>query len=97
MAKASNCTENRTIMSYEDNNRKRLPSTASIMRATFGIFMIVIYVGMGILFLIDFFGWDVAPWGWLRWIVGPVMIIYGFWRAYRQFAGIDRNFGDEEE
>ena len=58
------------------------------MRAIFGIIMIVIYVGMGVLLLINFFNWapdyDIA-----RYIVGPVLIIYGIWRAYRQVKGID--------
>lgn len=62
--------------------------TNSIMRAIFGIIMIIIYVGMGVLLLINFFGWD-ADWNWTRFIVGPVLIIYGLWRAYRQVKGID--------
>jgi hypothetical protein len=43
---------------------------------------------MGILLLINFFGWD-TDWAWTRYIVGVVLIIYGFWRGYRQYAGID--------
>lgn len=62
--------------------------TNSIMRAIFGIFMVIIYVGMGVLLLINFFNWG-GDWGWTRWIVGVVLIIYGFWRAYRQWRGID--------
>jgi hypothetical protein len=27
-----------------------------------------------------------------RWIVGAVLVIYGIWRAYRQYAGIDSRF-----
>ena len=33
------------------------------MRTVFGIFMIVIYVGMGVLFLIDFFNWETSALG----------------------------------
>ena len=83
------------IMSNEGNEKKTRTSGASVMRTVFGIFMIVRYVGMGVLFLIDFFNWETAPWGWLRWVAGFGLIIYGIWRAYRQFAGIDRNIGDE--
>ena len=35
-------------------------------------------------------------WQWLRWVGGCLFIVYGLWRAYRQFKGIDRNVGDPE-
>ena len=63
-------------------------------RTIFGIFMIVIYVGMGVLLLINFFKWESGPWEWLRWTGGILFIVYGLWRAYRQFKGIDRSIGD---
>ena len=62
------------------------PKTA---RLIFGIFMIIIYVGMGILLLVNFFDWESGSWEWLRWTGGVLLILYGIWRAYRQFAGID--------
>lgn len=60
-----------------------------IARMIFGIFMIIIYVGMGILFIIDFFDWGGGRFEWLRWTGGSLLILYGIWRAYRQFAGIE--------
>lgn len=39
-------------MPTEQDNK---PSVASTMRVVFGIFMIIIYVGMGVLLLINFF------------------------------------------
>ena len=69
--------------------------TPQTVRNIFGIFMILIYVGMGVLFLIDFFGGEGASWGWLRYVAGIALIVYGFWRGYRQFSGIDRNIGDQ--
>lgn len=63
-----------------------VPST---MRTLFGIVMIIIYVGMGVLLFINFFGWGPGILQWLRWIGGCVFVIYGLWRAYRQFRGID--------
>jgi len=60
----------------------------SIMRAIFGIIMVIVYVGMGVLLLINFFNWD-GDWAWTRYVVGCVLVIYGFWRAYRQVKGID--------
>ncbi len=62
--------------------------TSNIMRAIFGIIMIIIYVGMGVLLLINFFNWG-GDWAWTRYVVGIVLIIYGLWRAYRQVKGID--------
>lgn len=59
-----------------------------VMRAIFGIIMVIVYVGMGVLLLINFFNWG-GDWAWTRYVVGIVLIIYGFWRAYRQIAGID--------
>lgn len=62
--------------------------TQNIVRSIFGIVMILIYVGMGVLLLINFFNWE-SDWAWTRYVVGVVLIIYGFWRAYRQYKGID--------
>lgn len=72
------------IMANQDNGRG-IPST---MRTVFGVFMIIIYVGMGILLFIDFFDFS-AGWQWLRWVGGSLFVVYGLWRAYRQFSGID--------
>lgn len=77
----------------EEDNRQTtvengISKSTKIMRACFGIFMIVIYVGMGVLLLINKFGWA-GDWAWTRYVVGVMLIIYGFWRAYRQIKGID--------
>ena len=81
-------------MYNSDENRSRreytIPESKSqkMVRTVFGIIMILIYVGMGVLLLINFFGWQ-SDWAWTRYVVGIVLIIYGFWRAYRQYKGID--------
>lgn len=59
------------------------------MRLVFGIIMIIIYVGMGVLLLINFFGWQGQLLTVLRYSGGCIFIIYGIWRAIRQFWGID--------
>ena len=59
-----------------------------IMRTIFGIIMVIVYVGMGVLLIINFFNWG-GDWAWTRYLVGIVLIIYGFWRAFRQIKGID--------
>ncbi len=87
--------ENSHIPTPEERRRQRQENgddTGSkanrIMRSIFGIIMIVIYVGMGVLLLINYFNWG-GDWSWTRYVVGVVLIIYGFWRAYRQVSGID--------
>jgi len=91
------------IMSYsndterpEENGRniKRLPSTKTVLGITFGIFMVIVYVGMGVLLLINFFDWQ-TDWAWTRWIVGIMLIIYGFFRAWRQYKDFTRKDTDE--
>ena len=71
---------------YEDEDKRR----PQPLRLVYGIFMILIYIGMGVLCLINFFG---APetGGWIlaNHVVGVMLIIYGFWRGYRLYAGID--------
>lgn len=61
--------------------------TNKVMNGIFGIIMIIVYVGMGLLLLLNFFNWD-GDWAWTRYIVGVVLVVYGIWRAYRQVKGI---------
>ena len=70
---------------YDPNNR---PGPGKTMRNVFGIFMVLIYVGMGILCFINFFGWD-ADWQWLRWVAGTLFVASGVWRCYRQVKGMN--------
>lgn len=73
-------------MVEELNEKKKTPKLA---RTIFGIIMICIYVGMGGLVLAGYFSWMHE---WLRWAGGVMFIVYGIWRAYRQFKGIDSRF-----
>jgi cytochrome c biogenesis protein CcdA len=57
--------------------------TPQLMRNIFGIFMVLVYVGMGILIYMNFFGWT-ASFAWVRYVMGTLFIIYGIWRGYRQ-------------
>jgi hypothetical protein len=48
---------------------------------------------MGILCMTNWFNYpETQAWTIGRWIVGVVLVIYGIWRAYRQYAGIDSRF-----
>ena len=67
--------------------RKSMPSTSGILGVVFGIFMVIVYVGMGVLLFINFFNWG-ADWAWTRWVVGAVLIVYGFYRGYRTFISV---------
>lgn len=87
--------ENMHIPTPEERRRMRQEEGGSyrpnnVMRTIFGIIMIIVYVGMGVLLCINFFGWT-GDWAWTRWLVGVMLIIYGIWRAYRQVKGIDSN------
>ena len=73
--------ENSHIPTPEERRRQRQENgddTGSkanrIMRSIFGIIMIVIYVGMGVLLLINYFNWG-GDWAWTRYVVGVVLII----------------------
>lgn len=68
------------------NNNSMIPNS---MRMVFGIIMIIVYVGMGVLLLINYFQWYTPVLTVLRWVGGILFIIYGAWRGYRQFKGID--------
>ena len=80
-------TEERRRQRLEENDGRGVKPN-QVMSTIFGIIMIIIYVGMGVLLLINFFNWN-SDWAWTRYIVGVVLVIYGLWRAYRQVKGID--------
>jgi len=65
------------------SNDYRQTGTPQKMRNIFGIIMILVYIGVGVLFLTGFFESR------LRWVAGGILIAYGIWRGYRQFTGID--------
>lgn len=67
------------------------------MRNIFGIIMILIYCGMGVLFFIGYFNILFPTWTWVRWAGGVLFVGYGIWRAYRQFAGIDPGYGNDSD
>ncbi len=78
-------------------------SGLKFMQIGFGIFMIIVYVGMGLLLLApelhltDGNDWifrltELVPWAWMRIMVGIVLIIYGIWRAIRAIFHFDTYF-----
>lgn len=68
-------------------------STRKLLGLVFGIFMFIVYEGMGVLLFINFFNWG-SDWAWTRWVVGVVLVIYGFFRAYRTYKDLTRKDDD---
>ncbi len=71
----------------EEEGRSVVPTPKKAVALAFGIFMIIVYVGVGVLLLINFFNWS-EGWTAARYIVGIMLIIYGIFRGVRQFLGI---------
>lgn len=70
--------------------------TPRTMNYIFGIIMIVVYLAMGVLFFCGFFDPLYGSWTWMRWAGGGLFVVYGIWRAYRQFSGMDVKTGDDQ-
>lgn len=67
----------------------------------FGIFMVLVYLGMAVLMAVNFFDWSNAPlWRALRWLMAAVFAAYGLYRGYREIKG-EHTYGmrryDEDE
>lgn len=76
---------------------KNSMGTPRTMRSIFGIIMIIVYLGMGVLFFIGFFDWFKGGWAWFRWVGGTLFVAYGLWRAYRQFKGLDDPYATPDD
>ena len=60
------------------------------LRMFFGIFMVLVYLGMAYLLAVNFFDWSNAPlWVAVRWGMAVIFALYGVYRCYRQVRGID--------
>ena len=55
------------------------------MRLVFGIFMVIVYVAVGILFITDVFNIDNDA---ISITVGSILCVYGVWRGYRLYKGV---------
>lgn len=73
------------MMESNENKEKKTPMS---LRVLFGLMMVFVYVGMGLLILLNFFGWtsELA----CR-LVGSLLILYGIFRGYRHIKGKDYN------
>lgn len=60
------------------------------LRLIFGIFMILLYLGMSYLLIINYFDWsETSLWNTARYGMAVIFGVYGIYRAYRQFTGVD--------
>lgn len=87
-------TENENIETKNmkpDSSTRRSASadTPAMMKKVFGVFMILIYFGMGGLTVGGFFDVLFGSWTWMKWCLGLLFIFYGIWRAYRYFTDKD--------
>lgn len=65
-------------------NNSNHPQTPKGARLAFGIFMILIYIGVGIMFFMDVFMIDNQT---VNIIIGSILCLYGVFRAYRLYNG----------
>ncbi len=74
-------------METNENRKSPVPRKALIVM---GIIMICIYIGMGVLFFCNTFGWleQGGVWKVLNYVCGVVLILYGIYRGYRLYKGI---------
>lgn len=72
----------------ETETRPAVGGPNKAMRTVFALIMIIVYIGVGVLLLINFFGWTESI-AWMRWVIGIVLIIYGIFRAYRYYDGLN--------
>ena len=67
----------------ENDNMNNLPKGG---RMIFGIFMILVYLAVGLLFIFDVFNIDNIA---ISASVGGVLCAYGVWRGYRLWKGMN--------
>ena len=68
------------------------------LRVFFGLFIVIVYLGMAYLMFINFFDWNTSL-TWFRYVLAVVFMLYGVYRCYRQVTGVDYylNRRDDEE
>ncbi len=68
---------------YDNENRPGAPKGA---RLAFGILMILVYLGVGLLFIFNVF--DIVNTT-VSYVIGGILIAYGIFRGYRLYKGIN--------
>lgn len=68
---------------YDNENRPGAPKGA---RLAFGILMILVYLGVGLLFIFNVF--DIVNTT-VSYVIGGILIAYGIFRGYRLYKGVN--------
>lgn len=68
---------------YDNENRPGAPKGA---RLAFGILMVLVYLGVGLLFIFNVF--DIVNTT-VSYVIGGILIAYGIFRGYRLYKGIN--------
>ena len=73
-----------------ETNEKRKSSIPQGILIAMGIFMVLVYIGMGTMFFIDLFEWATyaSPWPLLNYACGVILVLYGIYRGYRLIKGL---------
>lgn len=74
-------------MSTQINDNSN-PGTPGGARIAFGIFMVIIYVTMGVLCICNFFS-NILTIRWIAVTLGVILVIYGLWRGFRLARGMN--------
>lgn len=69
------------VMNGYNDNHNGTPKGA---RLVFGIFMVLVYLAVGLLFIFNVFSIDNTA---ISATVGGILCAYGVWRAYRLYRG----------
>lgn len=65
------------------------------MRIFFAIFMALVFIGVGLILLFNWFNTIYDPsWNWLRWVGGPIFILYGIFRGIRLYKSTRQQNAD---
>ena len=76
------------------------------LKLFFGIFMVLVYLGMAVLMAINYFDFNHTPlWTGARWLFAILFACYGIYRGYRELTGehtygmrrIDDDMDDDEQ
>lgn len=68
-------------MSYNEGNNMSKGG-----RLIFGIFMVLVYLAVGLLFILNVFNIDNTA---ISCTVGGILVAYGVWRGYRLYKGMN--------
>ena len=73
-----------------NNNQTRINQSLKLF---FGIFMVLVYLGMAVLMAMNYFDFINTPlWNAVRWLFAAVLAAYGIYRGYREVTG-DHTYG----